>query len=158
MSFTKDKDTDNYTTDKRGWEMIKDFIPNDKIIWSPFYSDGKQKQYFAEMGLDIIHEDKDFFNSTPNYDIIIDNPPYSKWFEICDRLKELDTPFILIAKPNCFMTKKFQNLFKEHLQLIIPNNRPTFSHITKKKIGYTPPFGTWYFCYKLGLKNDLTFI
>ncbi len=158
MSFTKDKDTDNYTTDKSGWEMIKDFIPNDKIIWSPFYSDGKQKQYFAEMGLDIIHEDKDFFNSTPNYDIIIDNPPYSKWFEICDRLKELDTPFILIAKPNCFMTKKFQNLFKEHLQLIIPNNRPTFSHITKKKIGYTPPFGTWYFCYKLGLKNDLTFI
>jgi len=158
MSFTKDKDTDNYTTDKRGWEMIKDFIPNDKIIWSPFYSDGKQKQYFAEMGLDIIHEDKDFFNSTPNYDIIIDNPPYSKWFEICDRLKELDTPFILIAKPNCFMTKKFQNLFKEHLQLIIPNNRPTFSHITKKKIGYTPPFGTWYFCYKMNLPKDLIFI
>ena len=140
MSFTKDKDTDNYTTDKRGWEMIKDFIPNDKIIWSPFYSDGKQKQYFAEMGLDIIHEDKDFFNSTPNYDIIIDNPPYSKWFEICDRLKELDTPFILIAKPNCFMTKKFQNLFKEHLQLIIPNNRPTFSHITKKKNWIYPTF------------------
>ena len=27
MSFTNDKDTDNYATDKKGWEIIKDYIP-----------------------------------------------------------------------------------------------------------------------------------
>ena len=115
MSFTKDKDSDNYATDKNGWEIIKDYIPTDKKIWSPFYCDGKQKEYFAEMGFDIIHDDKDFFTYTPEYDLIVDNPPFSKWFDVCYRLKELDKPFILISFPKCFLTKKFQNLFKDHL-------------------------------------------
>ena len=33
--FTEDKDSDNYSTDKIGWEIIKDYIPKDKVIWSP---------------------------------------------------------------------------------------------------------------------------
>ena len=61
MSFTNQKDSDNYATDKLGWEMIKEYIPTDKKIWAPFYCDGKQKDYFSEMGFDIIHEDEDFF-------------------------------------------------------------------------------------------------
>ena len=89
MSFTNDKDSDNYATDKNGWEIIKDFIPTDKQIWSPFYCDGKQKEYFAEMGFDIIHEDEDFFLNNKGQ-IIIDNPPFSKMKEICNRLKELE--------------------------------------------------------------------
>ena len=158
MSFTLDKDSDNYATDKHGWELIKNYIPTDKQIWSPFYCDGKQKEYFAEMGFDIIHNDEDFFSYTPEYDIIIDNVPFSKWFDIFFRLKELDKPFILIAPVRAFTTKKFQNLFKEHLQLIIPNKRPTFTHLNNPKKGYTPPFGVWYFCYKMNLEKDLTFI
>lgn len=158
MSFTNYKDSDNYSTNKLGWLSIKHFIPKDKIIWCPFYSNGKQKEYFKEMDLDIIHHDKDFFSYTPEYDLIIDNPPFSKWFQICTKLKLLDKPFILIAKPNCFMTKKFQNLFKSHLQLIIPNKRITFSHLTNGKINYTPPFGTWYFCYKMNLDKDINFL
>tara|TARA_R110002167_G_scaffold150649_2_gene344420 strand:- start:2874 stop:3350 length:477 start_codon:yes stop_codon:yes gene_type:complete len=158
MSFTLDKDSDNYATDKHGWELIKNYIPTDKQIWSPFYCDGKQKEYFAEMGFDIIHNDEDFFSYTPEYDIIIDNVPFSKWFDICFRLKELDKPFILIAPVRAFTTKKFQNLFKEHLQLIIPNKRPTFTHLNNPKKGYTPPFGVWYFCYKMNLEKDLIFI
>ena len=78
MSFTKDKDSDNYVTNVDDWLRIKEYIPKDKIIWSPFYCDGKQKEYFKDMGFDIIHEDKDFFSYTPDYDIVIDNPPFSK--------------------------------------------------------------------------------
>jgi hypothetical protein len=70
--FTNDKDSDNYATDKKGWEIIKDFIPKDKVIWSPFYCDGKQKEYFEEMGFNIIHENEDFFENNKG-DIIIDN-------------------------------------------------------------------------------------
>ncbi len=77
MSFTGDRDSDNYATDKDGWDMIKDFIPNDKQIWSPFYCDGKQKEYFAELGFDIIHNDEDFFENNRG-EIVIDNPPFSK--------------------------------------------------------------------------------
>jgi len=158
MSFTQDKDSDNYATDKRGWEIIEPFIPKDKVIWSPFFCDGKQKDYFEEMGYNIIHEDKDFFSYTPDYDIIVDNPPFSKWKEVCKRLKQLDKPFIIIAFPKVFLLKGFTNLFKEQLQIIIPNKRPTFSHLINPKEGYTPPFGVWYFCYKMNLEKDLNFI
>jgi len=158
MSFTNDKDTDNYATDKKGWEIIEPYIPKDKKIWAPFYCDGKQKEYFEEMGYNIIHEDKDFFSYTPEYDIIVDNPPFSKWKEVCKRLKELDKPFIIIAFPKVFLLKRFTDLFKDHLQIIIPNKRPTFTHLINPKQGYTPPFGVWYFCYKMNLDKDLIFI
>ena len=158
MSFINDMEKDNYATDKKGWEIIKPYIPKDKIIWSPFYCDGKQKKYFNEMGFDIIHEDKDFFTYTPNYDIIVDNAPFSKMKDICIRLKELDKPFILIAFSRVLLMKWFQRLFKDDLQVIIPFKRPTFTHLTKPIEGYTPPFGVMYFCYKMELEKDLIFI
>lgn len=160
MSFTKDKDSDNYATDKIGWDIIREYIPNDKVIWSPFYCDGKQKEIFKELGLDIIHEDKDFFTEykKKEYDIIIDNPPFSKFKEICAVLKEIDKPFILVGFSKIILMKWFQNYFKEHLQIIIPNRRPTFSHLTHPKKGYTPPFGVTYFCYKMNLTKDLIWV
>jgi hypothetical protein len=156
--FTNDNENDNYATDKKGWEIIKDYIPKDKIIWSPFYCDGKQKDHFKEMGFDIIHEDKDFFSYVPEYDIIVDNPPFSKMKDICIRLKELDKPFILVAFSKVILLKWFQRLFKNDLQIIIPFTRPTFTHLTNSKKGYTPPFGVQYYCYKMNLPKDLIFI
>tara|TARA_R110002110_G_scaffold147561_2_gene338118 strand:+ start:57 stop:530 length:474 start_codon:yes stop_codon:yes gene_type:complete len=157
MSFINDNDSDNYTTDKNGWEIIKDYIPNDKEIWSPFYSDGKQKEYFKEMGYDIIHQDEDFFKESKG-DIIVDNPPFSKFKAVCIRLKELDKPFILICPVRTLQLKHFQKHFKDHLQIIIPFQRPTFTHLINPKKGYTPPFGVMYFCYKMNLEKDLIFI
>ena len=157
MSFTNDKDRDNYTTDIKGWEIIKDYIPKDKVIWSPFYCDGKQKEYFKELGFDIIHLDEDFFQNNKG-DIVIDNPPFSKMRLICERLKELNKPFILVSFSRVLLMKWFQRLFKDHLQVIIPFTRPTFTHLTNPKKGYTPPFGIQYYCWKMNLEKDLIFI
>lgn len=156
--FTGDKSSDNYATNKEGWEIIKDYIPDDKVIWSPFYCDGKQKDIFKDMGYDIIHEDKDFFGETPEYDVVIDNPPFSKFRVICDKMKELDKPFILMGFSKIILMKWFTKLFKDHLQLIIPNKRPTFNHIDNPTKGYTPPYGVMYFCYKMDLPKDLVFL
>ena len=156
--FNGDKDSDNYTTDKIGWEIIKEYIPTDKKIWSPFYCEGKMKEHFAELGFDIYHEDKDFFAYEPDYDIIVDNIPFSKWKEVFKRLKELDKPFIIMSFPKIFLLKTFTNLFKNELQIIIPSTRPTFTHLTNPKKGYTPPFGVWYYCWKMNLPKDLIFI
>tara|TARA_R110000824_G_scaffold25810_3_gene89412 strand:+ start:402 stop:878 length:477 start_codon:yes stop_codon:yes gene_type:complete len=158
MSFTKDKESDNYSTDKISWELIKDFIPKDKIIWCPFYSDGKQKIYFKEMGLDIIHDDKDFFNYTPKYDILIDNPPFSKLREILNKLKKLDKPFILIMPTSKLNALWVQRMFKKHLQLIIPKKQKLFFTHIDPKIIYTCGWGTYYYCYKMNLKKDLNFL
>jgi len=158
MSFTNDKDSDNYATDKSGWEKIEKYIPKEKLIWSPFYCDGKQKEYFEEMGYNIIHEDKDFFSYIPEYDICVDNPPFSKMKEICIRLKEIDKPFIMVAFSKVILMKWFQRLFKDDLQVIIPFTRTTFTHLTNPKKGYTPPFGVMYYCYKMNLPKDLIFL
>ena len=154
MSFTEDKETDNYTTYKTDWERIKEYIPTDKKIWSPFYCDGKQKEYFKEMGYDIIHEDEDFFKSNKG-EIIIDNPPFGKIKKICVRLKKLEKPFILIMPNHTFLYKRFQRPFHEHLQLIIPNKRLKFD---KDNIKSNLPFDCYYFCYKMNLEKDLIFL
>ena len=157
MSFVKDKDSDNYTTNKSEWDRIKQYIPKDKVIWSPFYCDGKQKEYFKDIGFDIIHENEDFFQNNKG-DIIIDNPPFSKKKDIFNRLKELDKPFIMICPSMMLNYKYFQTYFKEHLQLIIPHTRIKFKHINSQNTNYTPPFASYYFCYKMNLPKDLIWL
>lgn len=157
MSFTLDKDTDNYITNKSNWELIKDYIPKDKKIWSPFYCDGIQKEYFKEMGFDIIHEDEDFFKNNKG-DLIIDNPPFGKIKDIFKRLKELDKPFILLCPNHTFQYRFFQRPFKKYLQLIIPDKRTKFTHLTNEKKGGNLPFDCYFFCYKMNLPKDLIFL
>ena len=135
----------------------KKFIPKDKQIWAPFYCDGKQKEYFAEMGFDIIHEDEDFFENNKG-DIIIDNPPFSKKKEILKRLKELDKPFILVCPSMLLSYKYFQEDFKDNIQIIIPHKRVNFRHLESTKKNYSPPFASFFFCYKMNLEKDLIFI
>jgi len=156
MSFTTDKDSDNHITPFEIWENIKQYIPKDKQIWSPFYYDGKQKEYFKDMGFDIIHEDEDFFQNNKG-DIVIDNPPFSKIKEICVRLKLLEKPFILIMPNHTFQYKRFQRPFKKHLQLIIPNKRVYFTN-NENDDKTNLPFDCYYFCYKMNLPKDLVFI
>ena len=148
---------DDWMTPKSAWEDIKQYIPNDKKIWEAFYGNGTSGQYLTQLGFDTIHEPIDFFENDRG-EIIIDNPPFSKMKDICKRLKELDKPFILIAFSKVILMKWFQQLFKEHLQVIIPFSRPTFTHLTNPKKGYTPPFGVQYYCYKMNLSKDLIFI
>ena len=156
MSFTNDKSSDNYITNKQSWELIKDYIPNDKVIWSPFYCDGKQKEYFEEMGFNIIHEDEDFFENNKG-DIIIDNPPFSKLRNILNKLKELEKPFILIMPSSKINAVWFQKLFKDHLQLIIPLKKINFKNLNPD-IPFNFNWGTYYYCYKMDLEKDLIFI
>jgi hypothetical protein len=158
MSFINDNKNDNYITNKKAWEDIKKYIPKNKIIWSPFYCDGKQKEYFKDLDFDIIHIDKDFFSYTPEYDIIIDNIPFSKKREIFKKLKELDKPFIIICPSVLLGYKYFLEDFDKHLQIIIPKCRIKFNLLNSANKNYTPPYGCYYYCYKMNFEKDLIFI
>ena len=61
---------DDYMTPKYAFEWIKQYIPNDKIIWEAFYGDSSSR-------FNVIHEPIDFFENNKG-DIIISNPPFSK--------------------------------------------------------------------------------
>ena len=154
MSFINDNESDNFTTNSDEWKRIKKFIPKNKVIWSPFYCDGKQKEYFAEMGFDIIHEDKDFFTYTPEYDIVIDNIPFSKKREVLKKLKEIDKPFMILCSSVLMISTWFFKMFKEDLQIIIPLKKINCTNLNENK-PFNFNWGIYIYCYKMNLPKDI---
>jgi len=154
---------DDYMTPRYAWENIKEFIPKDKVIYEPFYGDGKSGNYLRELGFEVIHEPVDFFENNLG-DIIVSNPPFSKSKEVIYRLRELDKPFIILMPINKINTSYFRENFKStnDLQLIIPRKRIHFEkQIDGEKIeGWKNAcnFDCFYYCYKIGLKNSITWL
>ena len=68
---------DDYMTPKYAFEWVKQYIPNDKVIWEAFYGDGSSGDYLKELGFNVIHEPIDFFENNKG-DIIISNIPFSQ--------------------------------------------------------------------------------
>ena len=153
----------DYMTPKYAWENIKDYIPKDKIIWEAFYGDGKSGKYLRELGFNVIHEDIDFFKENRG-DIIVSNPPFNGVKQILERLKEINKPFILIMPVSKINTKYFREFFmnNDKLQIIIPRKRINFIKLVNGE-----PVENWkdrcnfdcfYYCYKIGLKDDITWL
>jgi len=150
---------DDYMTPKSAWENIKQYIPEDKIIWEAFMGDGKSGEYLKELGYNVIHNDNDFFLSNEG-DVLVSNPPFSKSKEIMYRLKELDKPFILILPCSKISTQYFRENFKDTdnpLQIIIPRKRIQFvknGNETQNKCN----FDCFYYCYKMNLPRDIIWL
>ncbi len=151
---------DDYMTPKYAWENIKQFIPTDKVIWEAFYGNGESANYLRELGFNVIHEPVDFFENDFG-DIIVSNPPFSKTKEILKRLLILDKPFIIILPSSKINTSYFRE-WKNKLQIIIPPKRIHFNKLVDGKIpnGWKTScnFDTFYYCYKMNLENDITWI
>jgi len=155
---------DDYMTPNYAWDNIKNYIPQDKIIWEPFYGDGKSGDYLKELGFNVIHEKIDFFENNKG-EIVVSNPPFSQSKEILNRLVELNKPFILILPSSKINTQYIRGLFKdkEHkLQIIIPRKR---IHFEKKINGITPKnwknscnFDCFYYCWKMNLDRDIIWL
>ena len=155
---------DDYMTPKYAWENIQQYIPKDKVIWEAFMGDGKSGEYLTELGFNVIHNDNDFFLSNEG-DILVSNPPFSQSKEILNRLKELDKPFILILPCSKICTQYIRENFKDtddKLQIIIPRKR---IHFNKQIEGETPEgwknscnFDCFYYCYKMNLPRDITWL
>ena len=149
---------DDYMTPKYAWENIKEFIPQDKIIWEPFYGDGKSGDDLRSLGFEVIHEPIDFFENNLG-DIIVSNPPFSISKQIMERLKELDKPFILIMPSSKINTSYFRNFFDDDkkLQIIIPRTRIQFIK-NGNEINNKCNFDCFYYCYKINLDKDITWL
>ena len=155
---------DDYMTPKYAWKNIKDFIPHDKQIWEAFYGDGKSGTYLKELGFDTIHEPIDFFENNLG-DIVVSNPPFSKYKEVLTRLVELNKPFILILTSSKINTQYVRNLFInkiDKLQIIIPIKRIQFE---KQIDGKVPEnhrnacnFDCFYYCWKINLERDIIWL
>lgn len=154
IDFTRD---DAWNTPKSTWESIAHLLPKDKIIYEPFYGDGKSGEYLTELGFKVEHHKIDFFEDPSfNYNIIVSNPPYSCKPKIFKRLAELDKPFMLLL-PVSTMTKKFLKIyFKDKIQIVIPPTRIHFVKAGKQTKGSW--FDTVWICYKMNLNTDIVFL
>ena len=149
---------DDYMTPESAWINIKEYIPKNRIIWEAFYGDGKSSEYLEKLGFNVIHNQNDFFKSNEG-EIVVSNPPFSQKKEVLTRLKQLDKPFILICPSMMLSYKYFQTNFKDkNIQLIIPYKRMNFKHLNSNKKNYSPPFASFYYCYKMNLPKDIIFL
>jgi len=146
------KVNDDCITPLEVWKNIEKYIPKNKKIWCPFYFEGEHK--LKELGFDIIHENKDFFHYEPDdYDIIIDNPPFSIKKQVVQRLREINKPFILIM-PVSTLCYNYFKIYKENIQIMIPPKRYNFAPQLKSSAS----FDCLYYCYKMDLEKDIIFL
>jgi hypothetical protein len=153
---------DDYMTPKSAWDDIKEYIPKDKVIWEAFMGNGNSGKYLRELGFDVIHEPVDFFKNNLG-DVVVSNPPFSKSKEVVERLVELDKPFILILPVSKVTTGYFRKSLKDKgIQLIIPKKRIHFEKLIdgKKPKGWKNAcnFDCFYYAWKMGLENDITWL
>ena len=148
---------DSYMTPQHVWESIAHLLPKDKIIYEPFYGDGKSGEYLAELGFSVEHHKIDFFDDPSfNYDIIVSNPPYSMKPKIFKRVALLDKPFMLLV-PVSTMTKQFlKKYFQDKIQIVIPKGRIHFVKNSLQTKGSW--FDTLWVCYKMNLEKDITYL
>tara|TARA_Y100000361_G_C11142580_1_gene335996 strand:- start:628 stop:1113 length:486 start_codon:yes stop_codon:yes gene_type:complete len=148
---------DDYMTPLLAWENIKEYIPNDKVIWEAFYGDGKSGEYLTNLGFDVIHDKDDFFESDKG-EIVVSNPPFTKKKEVLERLKLLDKPFILLMPQNTLNNNYIRELYNGKIQIIIPRRRIQFLKNGEDGHPKKCNFDCFYYCYKLDLDNDIVFL
>jgi hypothetical protein len=157
MDMCKFKTHDDYMTPKSAWEAIAHLLPKDKVIWEPFYGDGKSGEFLTELGFNVIHEPIDFFEENRG-DIIVSNPPFSKVKEIVKHLKKLNKPWVLLMPVQKLSTNYFRKAFDDDkLQLVIPHQRVDFTKVENGQVVKSKakcPFDCYYYFYDMNLPNN----
>ena len=145
---------DDYMTPYSAWQSIAKYLPQDKMIWEPFYGDGTTSgEHLRSLGFQVIHKNIDFFDSNEG-DIIVTNPPFSQAKANLRRLKfVINKPFVFILPISQLNRKYFQSLFQD-IQLIIPQSRIQFLRNNKNNCN----FDTAFFCWKMNLARDIMFL
>ena len=146
---------DDYSTPIEAFQLIFKYVDKTKKIWFPFFNDGSLVNHLETLGVNYIHEDKDFFTYEPDFEILIDNPPYSIKQKVFERCIALDKPFALLVPMDTLDRQYFSRLFKDKdITIIIPINRYNFVSNEKK---LTPPFKCIWICCNFKLDKQIIF-
>ena len=94
---------DCYSTSIASWTECLKIVPKNLRIWLPFYMNGDSGRIVRGLGYNVIESPSmdmggDFYKYEPDpdsYDIIVDNPPFSKKDKLLARLHEINKPFII---------------------------------------------------------------
>lgn len=140
---------DNYTTYESAFNLLFSYIHvKDKKVYFPFFNEGLINSYTFECK--VIHQDTDFFETTIEFDYIIDNPPYSIKQKVFEKCIELNKPFALLVPIDTLERQYISKLFKDKdFTIIIPKQRYNFINNGLKT---TMAFKVCWFCVGFNLK------
>ena len=162
MVKSLDKNNDDYTTPLDVWTNIQEYLPRDKVVWEAFYNEeSKSPEHLRSLGCKVVYGNIDFYTSDVG-DVIITNPPFSDKERVMERLAVLDKPFILTWPVHSLCTRFIKRLFKNKLQIIIPDYRIHFEKRDRdtgerRRLTRTP-FDTCYVCYNMNLARDIIWL
>ena len=168
--FPGTKPNDEYLTPDQVWKSIQHFVQDFEIVYEPFYHPcSTSADVLRSMGKSVIWNDEDFWENweerVSQCDIIITNPPFSKYKEILNKLcYGTDKPIIMLLPIAKQTTGCFRDLYKngKKHQVIIPKSRIQFISTDDGEVSKDQKnrcsFDTAFFCWGLGLENDINYL
>ncbi len=159
--LTSDKEDNELYTPAYAVDHIIKYLSKDKIIWCPFSEEWSMfYTRLKEEGFKIIRsllkEGQDFFEYQPDeFDLIVDNPPFSLKDKVLERLYSFNKPFAILLPLNSLQGKTRYKYFKQGIQILSFDTRVCYhnkEHMENVVKG--SPFATAYFCRDL-LPKDL---
>ena len=155
------KDVVEYYTPDWVWSKLKQFIPNDKVIWEPFRKDTvescRSADCLRELGYNVVNPLCDFFENDYG-DIVVSNPCFKDKRKVVEKLFQMNKPFMLLLPAFIISTKYFVKWFKniKDTQLIVMSDRIDYIREDKKRSRCA--FHTMVMCWKLNLKERIIFL
>jgi len=134
---------------------ILQHVTKEKKIWCCSSGEGRLVDYIRDEGYDVTGTDilngfdfLDSFAEIPDFDIIIENPPYDikdKWLQRCF---DLGKPFALLLPAAAIGEQKRVAMYKKYgIQIMLPTARTQF--ITPNGTEGGAWFYSAWFCWKL---------
>ena len=106
-------DSDNWETPAYVWAALAPLMPQDDLLWDPFYCDGRSAVYWEDMGFDIYHEFEDLFDvKDARGEIVVTNPPFSKLESVLPRLQDFNLPTVLLLPKEVVTKQWFVDLYQ----------------------------------------------
>lgn len=149
---------DEFYTPSYAIEPLKKYLVDFNSIWCPFdTAESSFVKEFSSMDKEVIHssllEGVDFFEQeVPAVDCIVSNPPYSKKYEVLNRLFNIGKPFaMLVGVVGLFESSKRFNMFKNNdFEIMYFDKRIAyFKSYEDKKTTLNPPFSSVYICHNI---------
>lgn len=139
-----------YTPDE-AFDLLKQYLPKDKIIFECAVGSGKLKHKIESDGYKVVTSN-DFFNNFPEYDILVTNPPFSLKDRFLEEAYNRNKPFAMLLPITALEGLKRQEMYKKNgIKLLFPRRRIDFNGKG------SPWFYVAWFCWGIDLPEVLNF-
>ena len=145
---------DDYETPKECLTDLLPYILDHKIIYDPFYCNGRVVEEWLKLDKECLNEKQDAFDREHPavYDIVISNIPFTLKKKCVELGFKLDKPFAFLMPIDALGSVWIRKYF-DRLQFLIPKGRYNF--LKNGKIGAGSWFDTMWVCYGLNLPDKI---